>query len=150
MHNKCQKKMGENCRDFDFCPHSTKPSVSLILTHMDVLAAKMRTRCVKSSHTETSPPPPSSPVHAFILVFLHPILPVFPLPEIKRGGKNGKINHEGPERCLWWVLTLGQFAVVGLGETSHHVSTSHVQNCSLYKILHISWDFLKAGSWDIR
>lgn len=95
-------------------------------------------------------PPPSSWVRALILVFLHPILPIFPLPEIKRGGKNSKINHKGPERRLWWVLTLGQFAVVGLGKTSHHVSISHVQDCSLYKILHISWNFLKAGSWDIR
>lgn len=77
--------MGENCRDFDFCPHSTKPSVSLILNHMDVLAAKMRTRCVKSSHTETSPPPPSSPVHAFILVFLHPILPIFQFQRLREG-----------------------------------------------------------------
>jgi len=41
-HNECQRKMGESCRSFDFCPHSKKPSASLILTHMDALTAKMR------------------------------------------------------------------------------------------------------------
>lgn len=53
-----------------------------------------------------------------------------------RRGKKGQINCNGPERCLWRVLTLGRLAVVGLGETWHHLSTSHVQDCCLYKILH--------------
>lgn len=68
---------------------------------MDALAARTRTHCVKSCHTETSPPP-RSPKHTLIFALLHQILPIFPLPGIK--SVRGKINCKGPEKCLWQVL----------------------------------------------